>query len=71
MFENETQLQEGGLVSGNVIIMSLSSVVCLGRCGYWEAAPQTGVVIAAAQSREAGPGTQTSEPWPVQSASAP
>ena len=35
----------------------VSSVVCFGRSGLREAAPQTGVVVSAAHAWEAGPGT--------------
>lgn len=64
MFENETSFRRVGLICSRLPlfrqtlslesiecdVMSLSSVVGDGRCGYWEAAPQTGVVISAAQS---------------------
>lgn len=48
-----------------MLIISLSSVVFTGRCGIREAAPQTGVVVSAAHTWEAGPGT---EPKPLNKA---
>lgn len=41
-----------------ILIISLSSVVFIGRCGIREAAPQTRVVIPAAHTWEAEPGTE-------------